>query len=391
VVIVMKILHFINRVGAGGAGRLLNTLIREQVKQGHTVQWCAFGQAEQYCEDRSIPIPVVFPFSFSRRDPIGWMKTRRRIHYFVDDFSPEIVHSHLWPSAMLVESAIGKLGVPHVVHVQDTLPWLWQCDWRSRWSRFRTRRIFRNQGPRTLFLAVSQFTLDTTRESLRFPAGRFRLVPNVVDPVIAAALSDDRYKKMREENRSEKIRVGILGRIEANKGHELFLTALAELIKRRFPIEGRIVGTGSQEEKLRELSQQLGLVIGTDVIFVGHTNDVVSEFSKFDIFTLPSLDSEGMSLSQLEAMAAGLPIVATDVAGAKEAMRNEKEGLIIPPGDVDAFINSLARLINLKELRLSLGDAATERVLAQFSVRQLSRSVKEAYDELRRKLSAMQV
>jgi glycosyltransferase involved in cell wall biosynthesis len=95
--------------------------------------------------------------------------------------------------------------------------------------------------------------------------------------------------------------------------------------------------------------------------------DKTERLAGADIFVLPS-HGEGMPIAILEAMAASLPIVATDVAGIPDMIRHEQEGLLIPPGDVPALAAAINRLLGSSELRKALGDRAAERVTKEFDL-----------------------
>jgi glycosyltransferase involved in cell wall biosynthesis len=375
----MRVLHFINRLGAGGAERLLITLIKEQLKAGFDVSWCAFGNGERANADKLPTKPILLDYNFSRRNAIKRRKAKLAIRKLCDSINPDVIHSHLWPSANLVEETIERTRIPHAVHVQDTLPWLWTSDWRSKWMRWRTKSLFKKKENRSIFLTVSQATLDKTASALKLELSRFRLVHNVVDPEIHEILKSEAFQSARNRYKSTKIRIGILGRIEANKGHELLLNAISMLKMKGYPVQCRIVGSGSTCDTLKANLSALQLCPDEDALFLGHRDDVVQELAQFDIFTLPSTDSEGLSLSQLEAMAAGLPCVVTDVAGAKEAIRNDLDGLVIPCGSSKSLADALERLLQSPDLMKALGQSAQRRVADKFSVQKLVNQVNDAY------------
>ena len=126
----------------------------------------------------------------------------------------------------------------------------------------------------------------------------------------------------------EAVVVGLVARLDHwGKGHREFFTALAALPD-GYPVEALIIGGGRREAEMRRLAAELGLA--GRVHFLGQRDDVPDLLSALDLFVLPS-HSEGVSLALLEAMAAGLPVIATAVGGLPEVVTDGENGLLIPP------------------------------------------------------------
>jgi glycosyltransferase involved in cell wall biosynthesis len=161
--------------------------------------------------------------------------------------------------------------------------------------------------------------------------------------------------------------IGIVARLARIKNHEVLLRAYAKL--RAAPEKKTrlvIVGDGPERASLEELSRQLG--IAGDVSFLGERRDTPGLLSAFDIYVLPSF-SEGMNLTLLEAMGAGLPVVASRVGGNVEIVEDGNTGYLFPSGNVDALSELLGRLVSEPERRVQMGQSGRERVLRQFDQR----------------------
>jgi glycosyltransferase involved in cell wall biosynthesis len=115
--------------------------------------------------------------------------------------------------------------------------------------------------------------------------------------------------------------------------------------------------------------------------FLGWVDDLSSVLSRWDVFVLPSLE-EGFPLAALEAMATGLPVVASSVGGVPELVVDGKTGWLVPPGDVEALAARLHLLLSNPEQRLSMGAAAAVRVRDHFSLAQMTENFSRLYDEL---------
>ena len=138
------------------------------------------------------------------------------------------------------------------------------------------------------------------------------------------------------------------------KGIEYLLSAAAAL-RREFPaLRVEIAGSGPQREKLEEAVAHAGL--GGQVKFLGWIDDLTSVLPRWDVFVMPSLE-EGFPIAALDAMAAGLPVVATSVGGVPELIEDGKTGWLVPPRDAEALASRLRLLLCNPELRLSMGAA----------------------------------
>jgi glycosyltransferase involved in cell wall biosynthesis len=116
------------------------------------------------------------------------------------------------------------------------------------------------------------------------------------------------------------------------------------------------------------------------VVFTGLRHDVPDLLNDIDILVMPSL-WEGLPIIALEAMAAGLPIVAADVGGTKEAVINQKTGILIPARDVKALTQALRRLVQNKTLRREMGNNGRARALKHFSVTEMVKRHSSIYEE----------
>ena len=129
----------------------------------------------------------------------------------------------------------------------------------------------------------------------------------------------------------------ILARLEPEKGVDVAIQAVAQLTD----IDLVIAGAGSSRPSLE--AQATDLRLGDRVHFLGHRDDPASLLARADVFVLPS-HVEGLPLSVLEAMAAGVPVVATDIGGTREAVENEKTGLLVRAGDANALAAAMWRV-----------------------------------------------
>src|SRR5574340_951244 len=152
--------------------------------------------------------------------------------------------------------------------------------------------------------------------------------------------------------------IGTVGSLVPLRNHALLLEAAKIVSTASSEARFVVVGEGSEGPRLRAKAQELGLA--DRVIFTGERSDIPELLSAFDVFAL-SCDTEGFGLAALEAMAAGLPIVATRVGALPELIQEGVNGLLVPPGEAPALAEALLRLLREEALAGRLGQAARAR------------------------------
>lgn len=173
--------------------------------------------------------------------------------------------------------------------------------------------------------------------------------------------------------------VGIVARLERVKSVDVFLRAAAMIADDRPGARFVVAGDGPLRAELEALARSLGL--GDRVAFLGWVEPASALIGQLDVCALTSA-SEGMPITVLEAMALGVPVVATDVGGVREAVDHGRTGLLAPAGGVRAVAEAVSRLLGDEDLRARMGDAARERAAAEFSVESMREAHLEAYAEL---------
>jgi glycosyltransferase involved in cell wall biosynthesis len=168
--------------------------------------------------------------------------------------------------------------------------------------------------------------------------------------------------------------VGFVGRAVREKGAIEFVRSAA-IVKRaapgaKFIMVGEPLGSDRDScwDEIRRLRGELGL--DGDLILTGYRKDVPAILAAFDVFVLPSY-REGMPRALLEAMATGLPVVATAIRGCREEVVNGSTGILVPARDHEALAAAIGKIVLSSELRASMGQAGRARVLAKFDERRI--------------------
>jgi glycosyltransferase involved in cell wall biosynthesis len=168
----------------------------------------------------------------------------------------------------------------------------------------------------------------------------------------------------------------MVANLRAGKGHDVLLAAAARVVTRVPSARFRIVGDGPLRPALDEAVVRLGLT--GHVEFLGHRTDVPELLQTAGAFVFPSL-MEAAPNAVIEAMAAGLPIVASDAGGIPEVITHQRNGLLVPPGNVDALAEALLRVLADPALAARLARLARQDAMARFSFDRMVKAFEDLY------------
>lgn len=170
--------------------------------------------------------------------------------------------------------------------------------------------------------------------------------------------------------------IGIIGRLSLEKGHQYFIEAADELLKNEPKVSFLIIGEGPEEKNIKKLIHRLG--INGDIRMLGYINDMKEIYAALDTVVISSL-REGLPNVLLEAMVCGKPVIATNVGGIPEVIRNNTEGILILPKNGQAIAEALITLIRNPERRKSIASAARIRVIEHFTFERRIAQIEELY------------
>jgi glycosyltransferase involved in cell wall biosynthesis len=179
---------------------------------------------------------------------------------------------------------------------------------------------------------------------------------------------------------SDEVLFGTVGRLARTKGQIYLLRAFTEFVKRIPNSRLVLVGNGPLHKELRREAETLG--IDSHISFLGFRNDVYEILHALDLFILPSV-SEGLALALLEAMAARLPIIATDVGGIPEVFGKGEFGRLVPPRDVHELFSAMLEIYFLdSHKKMRLGENARKRVEEEFTVNRMCQRLAGLYESM---------
>src|SRR5437870_5500056 len=320
----MKILQICSARELGGGERHVADLSNGLASRGHRVYVTVIPSSPLLGDLSAVPRQNILELPM--RNSLN-VRSALRLARFAQENRIEIIHAHVardYPLAALVANRAG--GVPLVLtrHVLFPLKKIHRLTLRS------AARI----------IAVSQAVADALRAQSIFSENKIVLIHNGIDI--------DRFVKGREhianQQRStgKRLRVGTIGHLSPIKGQEDFIRAAAITCERRDDVDFVIAGedksrAGEHRRDFEKLIDDLGLK--QSIQMIGWVDDVANLLPTFDVFVSPSR-SEPFGLAIIEAMAAGVPVIATLSEGAREIIESEKTGKLVPIGDAEALSNA---------------------------------------------------
>jgi len=214
-------------------------------------------------------------------------------------------------------------------------------------------------------------------EDFNVPVERIRLVPRSVDA--------QKFKYQHpDEKRTEEFNVGIIGRITPLKGHLNFIKAMAKVSRSIPRLKIWIVGDAgankqAYKEQVQVLVRRLGLWHCTE--FLGVQRNIPEIMSHLDLVVLATTTHEAFGRVIIEAQAAGVPVVATEVGGVVDIIENNVNGLLVPPGDDGSMADAVMRIFKDTLLARTLAENAYKKVLAKYNVELMVRNTLDVYTE----------
>lgn len=300
-----------------------------------------------------------------------------RLQRWLTELSADIVHGFLF-DAQVAARVAGRLArVPVVIDSERN------SDYRMRLVQRLAFRLTR--GCVDLVIANSRAGADFHRRLHGHPPSHYRVVHNGVDSGRFRPLPGEEVR--RELGLGEAgVVVGMFGSYKPQKNHALFFAAAARVVAHQprlrlllvgDQLAGGLRGTDEHKRRVAALVDQLGLA--SRCVFLGNRSDLERLYNACDVVVLPSL-YEGTPNVLLEAMACGVPVVATDVGDNAHIVPDGRAGFVVPPGDEERLAERLGRLIADPDLRRRMGDAARRRVVEEFSVERLAADTAAVYE-----------
>ena len=366
-----KVAHFIDSNDPGGAETLVIEMCRHLDSYGYQSEVWHFGNQwlEEKCQEHRIPALLVPGHRFYKS-----IKTIPIFSFIFAGFirrqKIDILHSHLFGAITGAALSAFLTRTPHVGTIHDT--------YTLAERRLRAYLLWGAAIFGTKLVVVSMQMKDYIEGLCKFPQGAIGVISNGVN---LNAFSGSRTMSIRAELGfgAEDIILISVGRLVEIKGYDILIKAFSLLNSGQRPVRLLIVGDGPERGKYETMISKMG--IEERVMLLGQRNDVPELLKSSDCFVLSSR-SEGLSCSIIEAMAAGLPIVATDVGGNAELIKDGISGYLVPPDDPVSLANGLRELISNDNKRRQFGKGGFEIACSNFSIDSMMKQYVSLYNSL---------
>jgi len=390
-----RVLRIINRFNLGGPTYNAAYLTRYMCPEFQTL---LIGGMKEESEENSEFIvrnlgivPITIPEMHRSINPLKDIVALRKICEFIEDYKPDIVHTHASKAGALGRRAAYKMKVPVIIHtfhghVFDA----YFSGVKSHLYQHIERALARKS---TKIIALSPIQRDDL-------VHKYRICSEDKVRVIPLGFDLDRFRENKEEKRmrfrndylldEDEIAIGIVGRIVPIKNHSLFLEGIKHVVdKSEKRIRAFIVGDGEEKINMMKKCRELGLSTvdftiekrKAEVTFTSWIKDVDVVNAGMDIITLTSLN-EGTPVSLIEAQASGKPIITTNVGGIENIVMPGHTALLSDnkvPGD---YQKKLLSLVEDEQMRNEFSMAGWEFVYQKFSYNRLVTDMKNLYNEL---------
>ncbi|MFN3191226.1 MAG: glycosyltransferase family 4 protein [Aureliella sp.] len=367
----IPVMHIINGEHFAGAERVQQHLGKHLGRVGFDPIFACMkpGVFPELCDLRSNQI-----FTAPMQNRLDF-RVINQISDEINDRGVEILHAHT-PRTAMITSILAR---------RERLPWVYHV--HSPAARDSTRSFFNRANTLVERFAIRSCSqLITVSRSLRremlrlgVPRSRLSVVPNGVpatEPIEPATrLDQDAWN------------IGMIALMRPRKGVEVALNSMQVLDSKQQAgnIKMQFIGsfeTNEYEQEIRLLEDQL--CVGSRVEWKGFVRDIPNAIRKLDALILPSLFGEGMPMVVLEALSAGVPVIATSVEGTPEVIRHGHEGLIAEPGNAESLANSIDEMTSCRNRWAVYSQNAVERHRESFSDTIMTQRVANVYEKLLR-------
>ncbi|MBS0266820.1 MAG: glycosyltransferase [Planctomycetes bacterium] len=348
----MKILLLIPTLDRSGAEKQLTLLATHLPRDEFSVQVVALTRSGPFAADlEQAGVPVTVLGKRFKADPLAYWRLRR----LLKEQAPDILHTWLFAANTYGRLAAGRHPAFKTIVSERCVD-----SWKSGWQLAFDRRLI----ARTSLLVGNSQGVASFYQELGVPAEKLAVVHNGMDLPPSAAVGREAARARLGLGDQTPV-IGYVGRLANQKRLKDLIWAFELIRVQDDRAEFVIVGDGPERETLEDFARNLR--IHERIKFLGHRDDATQLYPAFDLFFLGS-DFEGLSNSIMEAMATGIPVVASDIPPNRELVVDGVTGFLAPVGDRVAFAQLGQRVLGDRELARRLGEAGRNRIASEFSI-----------------------
>jgi glycosyltransferase involved in cell wall biosynthesis len=323
-------------------------------------------------------VPVAIRTASEGTDYFRVIRCYKTIYSILKKGSFDLIHTHGYFADIVGIPAARMLQIPNISTCHGFISNNWKYKLYNKLDCLTLR--FSNK-----IIAVSdEIRNDLIKKGIK--ESSIEIIRNAVRVNYDHDLIDhNRQKKRQLFNLYDgELVVGYAGRLSAEKGIEYLIRAASMLINMEVPIKVLILGEGPQRSELEDLVEKMN--IRDKVTFAGFQEHIEGWLPALDIFVLPSL-TEGTPMSLLEAMACGLPVVASAVGGIPQVIESGKNGMLVSPAKPEEIKNAIQQLYKNKDMRLAVSEAARETIRLNYNVEDWTSKIEAEYLKIKKKIN----
>lgn len=287
-----------------------------------------------------------------------------KLYFVIRKFKPDILQSFLYFDN-IVARFFGKItGIPIIISGQRN------AETRRSWLRNFLDKI---TLPFTdLIVSNSEAGKKILIDREKVSKEKIKVIHNGIDLKV--------FKNQEHKSLKDELTIGFVGHLTKQKGVKYLLRAIKDLKEKRDDFVLKIIGNGPERINLEKLTKELGLV--DKVKFLGHKENAWKYMSGFDLLVLPSL-WEGLPNVIMEVIACRVPVVATNIGGVPEIIKDGETGFLVEPKNSEALAEKIEYVLNLsEEEREKIGESARRTVKEKFSIEKMVREYEGLYGDL---------
>jgi glycosyltransferase involved in cell wall biosynthesis len=374
----LNVMQIISNLDIGGAQEVVRTLVEYLASDNCMPVVCTFkdGPLRQDIERLGITVEVLPPRRYSIMAlPLfifDMVRIWRSLARFVKKHNVDVVQTHLLRSLdflvlllLYTTNLRVVLWTFHSANFELAADYLPKHKWLLAPKRYSHRALYRLASHLVGgFVAISDRVGKAMVEVIGPIGDKITVICNGVDTRRYGPAVDKTLVRSQLGLKANARLIAMVGTLKKVKGHCYMIEAMTSLVPRYPDLHLLFVGDGELREELQ--AQIARLDLEERIHFLGNRHDVPDLLAGSDVFVLPSL-WEGLSMALLEAMASGLPIVASKVSGTVQAIIPNETGLLVPPGDVQRLTEAIEQLLSDPARAQAMGAAARRRVEAEFS------------------------
>lgn len=363
----IKIMHILLSLECGGAEKVVVNLVKKLHGEKLAFSICALDRVGALRDELDADMKVVCMARKSGLDFQLPFKLARAIK----EEAPDIIHMHN-PTALLYGAIAGKMArVRGMIVTQHG-----SVSAENPRMRFITGRLSRMANKN---IPVSADIEKYLRNKYSLKSDKIETIINGIDDSIYRPNAAERVEGKRKFDLKDNIIIGHVARFSAEKDQRHLLKAFSMVASKIDNAMLVMVGDGPLRDDLELFAKELN--ISDKVLFTGFRSDIPALLNIFDIFVLSST-REGTSLTLIEAMGAGLPIVATDVGGNSNVLDDKKTGLLVPARNAGRLADAIISLCQDPRAREEMGKAGRKRMEENFSLNKMAENYAKLYMEL---------